>query len=273
MPELLSQLGVLPIALVALLGLVAGIIGGMLGVGGSVLMIPGLTIILGRNQHLYQAAAMIANVAVALPAARRHKRAGLVVGRVLAGMLPAAVLFAILGVWLSNARMFHGEQGGIWLGRILAAFMVFDATMVLLKMRSGAHDTEALPQAPTPLWKSAAVGAVMGGAGGLLGIGGGALAVPLQQSVLKLPLRNAIANSAFVMVASSTVGAFSKNLTLSAHGINFETSLLLAAMLAPTCMIGGRLGASLTHRLPLKWVRLAYIVLMYGSSMKMAKLW
>ena len=80
------------VAVAVPLGLVAGTFGGMLGVGGSVIMIPGLTLALGPDQHLYQAAAMVANVAVAWPAAARHRRAGAMVGPVMRWMLPAAVV-------------------------------------------------------------------------------------------------------------------------------------------------------------------------------------
>ena len=68
-----------PVVIAAVLatGLIAGVLGGMLGVGGSVIMIPGLTLVLGYDQHLYQASAMVANVAGAVPAALRHHRAGM----------------------------------------------------------------------------------------------------------------------------------------------------------------------------------------------------
>jgi len=63
-------------SVLALIGLAAGALGGLLGIGGSIIMIPALAIFLGDDQHLYQAAAMVVNIAVALPAAIRHKRAG-----------------------------------------------------------------------------------------------------------------------------------------------------------------------------------------------------
>ncbi len=38
-----------------------GLFGGLLGLGGSTIMIPALVMVFGENQHLYQAAAMICN--------------------------------------------------------------------------------------------------------------------------------------------------------------------------------------------------------------------
>ena len=53
---------------VCLIGLVGGCLGGMLGLGGSVFIIPALSLALGPNQHLYQAAALTANIFVAVAA-------------------------------------------------------------------------------------------------------------------------------------------------------------------------------------------------------------
>ena len=75
---------------IGVLGLVAGTLGGMLGVGGSLIMIPALVMMFGRegqtegfNLHLYQAAAMIVNLFVAIPATLRHRQAGAVMGAVM----------------------------------------------------------------------------------------------------------------------------------------------------------------------------------------------
>ena len=60
------------LSLVALvvIGLLTGVVGGMLGVGGSIVLIPAMTEVLGPNQHLFQATAMIVNFFVVVPAVK-----------------------------------------------------------------------------------------------------------------------------------------------------------------------------------------------------------
>ncbi|MEO0515228.1 MAG: sulfite exporter TauE/SafE family protein [Planctomycetota bacterium] len=296
---MLDAYPLIDIVQVALLGLVAGTLGGMLGVGGSTLMIPGLVFILGRptgtEQHLYHAAAMIANVAVSVPAALRHRRAGAMIPAALRWMLPAALMCVVVGVALSNLPVFAGQDGGIWLGRLLAVFLVYVIYANVRKLlasqnsrdRTGpgaAADAPPNPFAPsnqdvthaTPA-RGLAVGTLMGTTAGLLGIGGGAVATPLQQTLMKLPLRSCIANSSAIICVSAAVGAVYKNLSLSSQPVpagsepvTWVAGLTLGLLLAPTAFLGGRLGASLTHILPLRTIRLAFIGLMVVAFWKMA---
>lgn len=296
---------------IAGLGLVAGTLGGMLGVGGSVLMIPGLVFILGRptgvEQHLYQAAAMIANVAVSVPAALRHKKAGAMTPAALRWMLPAALVCVVLGVWLSNLSVFAGRDGGTWLGRLLAVFLLYVIVVNMQKLRRpapaptyGESNTSATGEpsgggsgkteieeedsggsGATP-GRGLTVGAIMGTIAGLLGIGGGAVAVPLQQTLMRLPLRRCIANSSAVICVSAAIGAVYKNATLSqwpvaesvsgGEPVTWVQGLTIGLLLAPTAWAGGRLGASLTHRLPLRTIRVAFVALMVVAAWKMAAL-
>lgn len=279
---------------IALTGLAAGLLGGLLGVGGSVVMIPALTALLGPEQHLYQAAAMAANVAVAIPAARRHHRAGVARFDVLKWMLPAAVLAVLLGVAASN--LFEGATAERWLKRLFALLLVYVMVVNVRKLvrsegrgagseqrgagrevgssdRAGSVEIASSGDSLAPLRsRSTVVGGVMGFVAGLLGIGGGALAVPLQQVGLRLELRSCIANSSIVIVFSAAIGAVFKIATLGRHGLAFGDALLLAGLLAPTALLGGRVGASLTHRLTLGWVRVAFIGLMVAAAWKMAGL-
>src|SRR5688572_28197902 len=73
----LCRVPLTPFEIISLLalGLVAGALGGMLGIGGSIIMIPVLTLLLHRNHHVSQAVAMIVNVFVSFPAVWQHHRA------------------------------------------------------------------------------------------------------------------------------------------------------------------------------------------------------
>jgi len=272
---------------IAAIGLIAGTLGGMLGVGGSTIMIPGLTLAVGYDQHLYQAAAMIANVAVSVPAAWRHRKAGAIVPQALRWMLPAALVAILLGVAISNLSIFSGRDGGVWLGRILALFLIYVIFVNIRKLLAkparpslaaiSTGDLQPTAQPAVRARPSLVCGGLMGLVAGLLGIGGGAVAGPLPQGLLKLPLRSCIANSSAVICITAGVGALYKNATLAQHAaegqtLTWQTGLLVGALLAPTAFVGGRVGASLTHRLPLGAVRAAFVLLMIVAAWKMAAL-
>ena len=259
--------------LLSLTGLLAGVLGGMLGLGGSVIMIPLMVWILGarvggREQiHQYQAAAMIVNFLVALPALVAHARKRAIWWRVWAYLAATALVGMVLGVQL--ARLFLGDAA-IYLRWLVGAFFVYVAGQNILRLLRPPRQ-EGLPQAEVeagPAWRKLAVGLPAGLLAGLLGIGGGAVAVPAQQAVLKVPLRNAIATSVALIASIAWLGAILKNVHLGAAG-SVARSLELAACLAPTAMIGSYLGGLLTHRLDLRIVRAVFAALMALSAAKL----
>ena len=122
-----------------------------------------------------------------------------------------------------------------------------------------------------PTWRKLVVGAPMGLLAGLLGIGGGSLAVPAQQIILRMPLRNAIATSAATIATISWLGAILKNAQLGDNG-TVARSLVLAGWLAPTAMIGGYIGGHLTHRVPRRLIRGIFAAVMILSALKICGL-
>ena len=89
------------------IGLAAGVLGGLLGVGGGILMIPALTFIFadkyGPNSfHVYNLAAISTSFVLAIPAAIRHTRAGAVIYPFLRSIVPLAVIGVVAGVLLST---------------------------------------------------------------------------------------------------------------------------------------------------------------------------
>jgi uncharacterized membrane protein YfcA len=58
------------------IGVAAGVIAGLLGVGGGILFVPGLVLFLGLGQHQAEATSLLAIVPVALVGAYRQDRYG-----------------------------------------------------------------------------------------------------------------------------------------------------------------------------------------------------
>ncbi len=89
--------------LAALVGVVAGVASGLLGIGGGILFVPALTILLGLDQVEAEATSLLAIVPVALVGSWRQTRYGnLRIGD--AGVIGAlSVVGVVAGVALANA--------------------------------------------------------------------------------------------------------------------------------------------------------------------------
>jgi uncharacterized protein len=255
--------------LIAAIGLLGGSLGGLLGLGGSVFIIPALTICFGANQHLYQAAALVANVFVAVAATLRHRGRGTIRRDVVPIAVAAGSVMAIVGVLISN--MIPAKPLMAFFGAFLC-YCTF-TELVALARRTPDHDPNSDRRLPGRL--PLMIGGVGGFAAGLLGIGGGAIMVPLFRKVARLPVREAVACSAATMIGACVVGALAKNLTVhslrdpAGEMLATADSLLLAALLSPAAMLGGNAGALLVYRLPLTLTRCVLALLLGFAGVRM----
>lgn len=246
----------------AAIGIVMGLFGGLLGIGGSVFMIPALVFAFGENQHLYQASAMICNFFVGTTAAMVHKKADVLVSDVIKWLVPSAALGIIIGVAVSNSSAFaHGNS--YLLARIFGLFMVYVVIYNCFKFRTHSSRVGDFDISKTrrsvPL--TILCGLLTGIPAGLLGIGGGTVCVPAQQLFLKMPLKRAISNSAATIASVALIGAFYKNLTLTQHSIEIADSLRMAIVVIPGAIVGAFIGGRLMHKLPSNVVRVVFILL------------
>ena len=260
--------------LLVITGLVAGVMGGLLGIGGSVVMIPAMVWIFGsvveraESLHQYQAAAMIVNFVLIAPSVLHHVRAKAIYVSVWRWLAPAALVSIIAGVAVSRTGLFTGANEG-YLRMLFGAFLIYVAGYNIYKLSGSASSGVTRRAAERQgWWKKLGVGGAMGFSAGLLGIGGGSLGVPALQLALRLPLRNAIATSAVTILSIAWLGAIVKNASLGDDG-SVMRSLILAGVLAPSAMIGSYVGGRLTHSLPLKLVRGAFIALTLVAAWKM----
>lgn len=257
----------------ATIGLVAGLVGGLLGIGGSTVFIPIATLLLGPDQQVYQAAAMILNAAVAASATLRHWRAGALSTRRVVPTAVLAIIAVLFGVAAGNAI------GGAMLGRLFGGLLLVLALAEARALLFAKRSTESPLQGdePEPREHPALlgfIGVAMGLLGGLLGVGGGTIGVPLFRYAARFPLRICIATAASVTLPLAVVGAIYKNLSLShLPGESAEAerlALLIAAAVVPTAIAGAFLGATLVHRLPLRAIRVAFVLLLLTAGARMA---
>jgi hypothetical protein len=256
--------------ILVLIGAAMGLFGGLLGIGGSVVMIPALVFAFGENQHLYQASAMICNFFVATSATFAHRKERVIENKVIRVLIPSAAIGSISGVMLSNAPFFSGENSYI-LARLFGFFLLYVIYHNAMRLY---HDFRPHLKKDRGSMKTSPIlciiiGLLTGLNGGLLGLGGGTVCVPLQQVLLRMPLKKAIANSAATIILIAAVGSALKNATLGQHGISMSESIKIAAIVIPTAVISGFFGARLMHSLPKKYVRIAFVGLLMLASYRM----
>jgi uncharacterized membrane protein YfcA len=104
-----------------LIGLAAGVVGGMLGVGGGVLIVPALALFAGWGQLEAEATSLLAAVPIAVVGAWRQYRYGNV--RVREGLVTGVLAVAGVagGVLLANAVPADTLQAGFGVLMILVA--------------------------------------------------------------------------------------------------------------------------------------------------------
>jgi uncharacterized membrane protein YfcA len=290
-------------ALLALLGLAAGILGGLAGLGGSMIMLPGLGLIIGftderhAEQHIFMASALVVNVLVALPATWRHHRNNAIDATLLRRTLPGQALGVALGVLLSN----HFE--GARLTQILGAMIALVVVINLVRAHRNAQRAQrraapkpsspatapapptvppTSPPATPPASRLAPLSAAVGFLSGLVGLGGGALAIPMLQAC-GVEIKRALAVSSAMIVATSSLGAIVKFASIDTASIpgleSLSTAdftrqaLVLAAIMGPLAAVGGVIGAELVSRLPAATIRWIVSALLLVAASRMLNLW
>ena len=120
------------VLLLLLVGLAAGLLAGLLGVGGGIIMVPGLVILAGSDADTARGTSLLVVVVTALTATLTNLRSGLVEVRVglTAGLVgvPAGIAGAALGQWIP-------ERAALVL---FAGLLVVSGVRMLARSRAGA---------------------------------------------------------------------------------------------------------------------------------------
>ncbi|WP_328726161.1 sulfite exporter TauE/SafE family protein [Streptomyces sp. NBC_00259] len=179
------------LALIA--GAVVGLALGALGGGGSVLAVPALIYLLGFTPAAATTASLIIVTATSLTALYAHARTGNVRWK-------AGALFAAAG--LLPAAAAGAAASRLPQPVLTAAFAAIAALAAVNMLRPGDAATGSAASGTRPA-KAAGTGAGLGALTGLLGVGGGFLAVPALVTVLAFEMQAAVGTSLLVISANS----------------------------------------------------------------------
>ncbi|MEV5479403.1 MULTISPECIES: sulfite exporter TauE/SafE family protein [Streptomyces] len=188
------------LALIA--GAVVGLALGALGGGGSVLAVPALVYLLGFTPAAATTASLIIVTATSLTALYAHARTGNVRWK-------AGALFAAAGLLPAAAA---GAAASRLPQPVLTAAFAAIAALAAVKMLRPRAATGPAASGARPA-KAAGTGAGLGALTGLLGVGGGFLAVPALVAVLAFEMQAAVGTSLLVIAANSLASLATRGAT------------------------------------------------------------
>lgn len=238
---------IIVVALAVLVGLSLGLLGG----GGSILVVPLLTYIGGLDPKEAIATSLFVVGATSLVSLFGHARKGNVQWRT--GLIFGAA--GMVGAFLG------GLAGGYIPGTVL---MVAFAIMMIATagaMIKGRKDRDGQSNDHHhPLWRILLDGLVVGAATGLVGAGGGFLVVPALVLLAGLPMTAAVGTSLLVIAMKSFAG-------LGGYLTSVSLDWPLVAAVTAAAIAGSFVGIRLTSVVPEKTLRkgFGFFVLIMGA--------
>ena len=124
-----------------LIGVAGGIAGGLLGIGGGTLYVPALVLILGVEQNVAQGISLAAIIPTAISATATNLRRGYVDGRLVATVVPAAIVLALVGARIA------GKLDNDTLSRIFGVIVLYVGSRTLFTVILRWHRGRALTTA------------------------------------------------------------------------------------------------------------------------------
>jgi len=249
-------------------GAVAGVLAGLLGIGGGLVIVPMLVYCFTREQipnefimHLALGTSMASIIFTSVSSFWAHHRRGAVHWTVVRRIVLGILVGTFLGSCLA-ARMTTGLLKGFFV-----AFLYYVAVQMLI-------DRKPKSSRDFPGWLGMfGVGNVIGAVSSLVGIGGGTLSVPFM-IWCNVPVHHAIGTSAaigFPIAIAGTVGYIFNGLNvagLPSHSLGYIYLPALAGIVCSS-VLTAPLGVRLAHSLPVAQLKRVFAVLLIAVATKM----
>ncbi|WNY24277.1 hypothetical protein MmiHf6_16070 [Methanimicrococcus hongohii] len=265
-PEFLLFLAALVIG-----GTVAGSFSGLIGIGGSIILVPLQFYLLTRAGYPADIALKV-SIATALcftfftsfSSAYNHSKHKAVLWKKALLMGVFGFMFSFVGGYIASLL----DAG--WLS-ITFGVVVLVASLRFMTMKNANDDPEEMSTNPILF---AVCGCIMGLLSGLTGIGGGLILIPLVIFLVKMPLRQAIGTSSATIIFTAFGGVISYIINgagiegLPPYSFGYINIVMWIALVIPG-IIFAAIGAKTSHRINQKYVRAAFsvITLLVGIGM------
>jgi uncharacterized membrane protein YfcA len=220
----------LTVALAAVVGLTLGLLGG----GGSILMVPLLVYVAGMETKAAIATSLVVVGVTAAVSVIGHARAGRVRWR-------TGLLFGLAGMAGAFAG---GLVGGHLPGPLLMGGFAVMMVATAIAMLRGRKDVDpAKVHHEVPVGRVLLDGVVVGLVTGLVGAGGGVLVVPALALLGGLPMAVAVGTSLLVIAMKSFAG-------LAGYLATVPIDWALTTAVTAAAVVGSLVGARLIDRIP-----------------------
>lgn len=250
------------------LGSVAGVLAGLLGIGGGLVIVPMLTFVFtdqgvahAHILHLALGTSLASIIFTSISSLWSHHKRGAVIWPVVLKITPGILFGTFLGTWIATGLSTNFLKG------FFALFLWYVATQMLLGIKPApARDI------PGPGGVFAA-GSIIGLFSSFVGIGGGTLSVPFLMWCNTV-VHKAIGTSAaigFPIAVAGTVGYVVNGLGtegLPARSLGFVNLGALAGIAAAS-VCTAPLGVRLAHALPVDRLKKIFAILLYVVGARM----
>jgi uncharacterized protein len=221
-----------PLAPIALVGLLAGFLAGLFGVGGGILIVPGLVLAAHMGQRLAHGTSLAAVVPISIASLASYAAHGNVDWNVALWLAIGAVCGAIIGTRL--LRVLPQRTLAI----IFLVVLVASALRLFLAADADGRDGLSVASVVALV----IVGLVTGILSGLLGVGGGIVMVPAMIILFDLEPVVAKGTSAAVIIAAALMGTWRNR-------ANDNTDLRAAAVIGVSGIVTAAIGSTLADRM------------------------
>jgi uncharacterized membrane protein YfcA len=214
------------------IGVAAGLLGGLFGVGGGLIIVPGLIALLGMDRRIAHGTSLAATLPIAIASLITYLAFGNVDWPVAGCLALGSVVGAVAGT--SLLRVIPRRP-------LTLAFVVI---ILAASLRLFLSDEVSGRSALTVLSAAALVGIgfVTGTVAGLLGVGGGVVMVPAMVVLFSMPPVIAKGTSVAVIVPTALMGT-------ARNSRNSIADLRSAILIGPAGVVSAAIGAAISDRI------------------------